>query len=65
MKTVFGVDFSEINKRGGSNKACTSWKTFRKKNKKTSMLIRDFRVHMTIILQILSNVCGFLIKPEH
>ena len=30
------VDFSEINIRGGSNKA--------KKNKKNSMLIRDFRV---------------------
>ena len=34
---------SKINKRGGSNKAC-SWENFLKKNKKNSMLIRDFRV---------------------
>ena len=32
--------FSEINKRGGSNKAC-SWGNFLKKNKKNSMFIRD------------------------
>ena len=32
-----------MNKRGGSNKAC-SWEFFLKKNKKNSMLIRDFRV---------------------
>ena len=32
-----------MNKRGGSNKAC-SWEIFLKKNKKNSMLIRDFRV---------------------
>ena len=44
-KTVFVAGFSEINKRGGSNKAC-SWENFLKKNKKNSMLIRDFRVHM-------------------
>ena len=37
------ADFSEINKRGGSKKAC-SWENFLKKNKKNSMLIRDFRV---------------------
>ena len=36
-------NFSKINKRGGSNKAC-SWEIFLKKNKKNSMLIRDFRV---------------------
>ena len=35
------ADFSEINKRGGSNKAY-SWRKFIKKNKKNSMLIRDF-----------------------
>ena len=32
-----------MNKRGDSNKAC-SWDFFLKKNKKNSMLIRDFRV---------------------
>ena len=32
-----------MNKRGDSNKAC-SWEFFLKKNKKNSMLIRDFRV---------------------
>ena len=32
-----------MNKRGGSNKAC-SWENFLKKNKKNSMLIREFRV---------------------
>ena len=37
------VDFSELNKRGGSNKVC-SWENFLKKNKKTPLLIRDFRV---------------------
>ena len=42
-KTVFVAGFSEINKRGGSNKAC-SWENYLKKNKKNSMLIRDFRV---------------------
>ena len=42
-KAVFVAGFSEINKRGGSNKAC-SWEIFLKKNKKNSMLIRDFRV---------------------
>ena len=37
-------DFSpKMNKRGGSNKAC-SWEFFLKKNKKNSMLIKDFRV---------------------
>ena len=35
--------FSEINKRRGSKKACC-WENFLKKNKKNSMLIRDFRV---------------------
>ena len=35
-----------MNKRGGSNKAC-SWEFFLKKNKKNSMLIRDFRVGKT------------------
>jgi hypothetical protein len=35
--------FPEINKHGGSNKSC-SWENFLKKNKKNSMLIRDFRV---------------------
>lgn len=35
--------FPKSNKRGGSNKAC-SWEIFLKKNKKNSMLIRDFRV---------------------
>ena len=38
-----GFFFLKINKRGGSNKAC-SWKNCLKKNKKNSMLIRDFRV---------------------
>ena len=33
----------KFHKRGGSNKAC-SWENFLKKNKKNSMLIRDFRV---------------------
>ena len=42
-KTVLGADFSEINKCEGSNKA-SSWENFLKKNKKNSMLIRDFRV---------------------
>ena len=42
-KIVFAAGFSEINKRGGSNKAY-SWENFLKKNKKNSMLIRDFRV---------------------
>ena len=37
-----------MNKRGGSNKAC-SWEIFPKKNKKNSMLIRDFRVPMILI----------------
>ena len=32
-----------MNKHGDSNKAC-SWEFFLKKNKKNSMLIRDFRV---------------------
>ena len=32
-----------MNKRGGSNKAC-SWEIFLKKNKKNFMLIREFRV---------------------
>ena len=36
-KTVFVPDFSEINEREGSNKAC-SWENFLKKNKKNSML---------------------------
>ena len=40
-KTVFEAGFSEINKRGSSNKAC-SWEKVFKKNKKNSMLIRDF-----------------------
>ena len=35
--------FSEINKCGGFNKAC-SWDNFLKKNRKNVMLIRDFRV---------------------
>ena len=35
--------FSEIDKRGDSNKAF-SWENFLKKNKKNSMLIRYFRV---------------------
>ena len=35
--------FSKINKRGGSNKAGI-WENFLKKNKKNSMLIREFRV---------------------
>ena len=34
---------SKINKRGGSNKGC-SWENFLKKNRKNSMLIREFRV---------------------
>ena len=38
QKTVFVAGFSEINKRGGSNKTC-SWENFLKKNKKNSMLI--------------------------
>ena len=42
-KTVFVAGLAEINKRGGSNKTC-SWEHFLKKNKKISMLIRDFRV---------------------
>ena len=37
-KTVFVAGFIEINKRGGSNNAC-SWGKFLKKNKKNSMLI--------------------------
>ena len=40
--------FSEINKREGSNKTC-SWEIFLKKNKKNSMVIRDFRVATLII----------------
>ena len=36
-----------MNKRGDSNKAC-SWEFFLKKNKKNSMLIRDFRVEIKI-----------------
>ena len=43
------VSFSEIDKRGGSNKAC-SWKFFLKKNKKNSKLLRDFRVGCLIAL---------------
>ena len=43
QKTVLVAGFSEINKRGGSNKTC-SWKNLLKKNKKNSTLIRDFRV---------------------
>ena len=35
-----------MNKRGDSNKAC-SWEFFLKKNKKNSMLIRDFRVSLS------------------
>jgi hypothetical protein len=43
---VLRWDFSpKMNKHGGSNKAC-SWEIFLKKNKKNSMLIRDFRVNM-------------------
>ena len=46
IKTVFVAGLSEINKRanrrGGSKKAC--WENFLKKNKKNSMLIREFRV---------------------
>jgi hypothetical protein len=34
--------FSEINKRGGSNKTF-SWEKFLKKNNKNSMVIKDFR----------------------
>ena len=43
LKTVFVALLSEINKRGGSNKAC-SWENCLKKNKKNSMFIREFRV---------------------
>ena len=43
---------SKINKHGGSNKAC-SWDFFLKKNKKNSMLIRDFRVDL-----LKTHYCG-------
>ena len=39
----------EINKRGGSNKAC-SWENLLKNNKKKFMLIRDFRVYNIQVL---------------
>ena len=39
-----------MNKRGDSNKAC-SWEIFLKKNKKNSMLIRDFRVRGSILFK--------------
>ena len=38
-----------MNKHGGSNMAC-SWEFFLKKNKKNSMLIRDFRVFAQAVL---------------
>ena len=55
------ADFSEINKRGGSYKAC-SWENFLKKNKKNSMLIKDFRVGKIcnarrIIFHVLNSSC--------
>ena len=37
------VDFSEINKRGGSNKAFC-WENLLKKNKKNFTLIKELRV---------------------
>ena len=54
------ASFSEINKRGGSNKAC-SWENFLKKNKKNSMLIRDFRVHIGQIytVEVSQNFVAF------
>ena len=45
-----------MNKRGGSNKAC-SWEIFLKKNKKNSMLIRDFRVIETMDHAIFAKYC--------
>jgi hypothetical protein len=44
-------DFSEINKRGGSNKAC-SWEKNVRKNKENSMPIRDFRVSRFCVMQV-------------
>ena len=48
-----------MNKRGGSNKAC-SWEIFLKKNKKNSMLIRDFRV-LQIASDFASQPLNFLL----
>ena len=47
-----------MNKRGDSNKAC-SWEFFLKKNKKNSMLIRDFRVPMKVEKEMTLKWAGF------
>ena len=58
-----------MNKRGGSNKAC-SWEIFLKKNKKNSMLIRDFRVRSLFLILIklksnnkVSNLKDIILTP--